>query len=380
MADIKISFIIPVYNPSRKDDYFSVCLESINKIRHANDEVLIIDDGSKNTKYIQEVCQKYDSISIIRIEKNSGISNARNVGISRSHNEYVVIADSDDYFIDIDAFERVRRKVAKSNNHDLYIFGTIGEVNNELASSICSDKQVNLNDLRIQALHRRSAKYQPKLHSIGTTWGKVFKRSFIIENNLKFCRLPNRAEDEVFILDFLARKPKIEIIEEYAYFYRTNPTSISNKFNKKVYELYRNTIIEMEKRIDQNNPKEREAFLRRKAFYVISPVLQAFRKENKQRLSQKIKTVKTILSDNNNLNTLRLLNPKEYTSGAGKIIVRLLRRRMILATSILLEARKDAFLYKEKIDAWSRRASSFVASPKKRYRFSRPVSAFRSLF
>ena len=93
---MKLSIIIPVYNMEK---YIEKCLGSIFTNRNIDKEfeVICIDDGSKDAsvKKIYEFKEKYyDKLTVISI-RNSGVSNARNIGLENSGGEYVTFVDSD---------------------------------------------------------------------------------------------------------------------------------------------------------------------------------------------------------------------------------------------------------------------------------------------
>jgi len=87
---IKISIIIPVYNSA----YILETIESIINQTYKNYEIIVIDDGSSID--IPKIISKYmDKIIYLR-QENSGISNARNKGISISKGDWIAILDHDD--------------------------------------------------------------------------------------------------------------------------------------------------------------------------------------------------------------------------------------------------------------------------------------------
>ena len=337
MEDIRISFIIPVYNPSEKDDYFSECIESVIKIANRDDEILVIDDGSDNKDYILKVCEKSNNISIIRNNKNLGISSSRNIGINKSKNDFIAIIDSDDTISDINAFKNIRKQVNDNANYDLYIYGSIANKNGKTIKSIGSPEEINIYDLRLQTINRRVAKYNPVAHPVGTVWGKIFKKSFIVENNLSFGDTPNHAEDQIFFLDYLSCEPKIKVINEYAYYYRYNPDSITHKYNENSYELFNNTIVELSKRININETIETKAFLYRKTDYLLASLYDIFRKENNSRFKEKVSRVNYIICKDENLSTLNTISLNEYYEGKKLLLTKMLRKNMIITASLLLE-------------------------------------------
>ena len=100
-----LTIIVPVYNLA---DMVTRALDSVP--RRGDLEVLIVDDGSTDNTY--EVCQKYAEdhkdlmVRIIRLEKNKGLGNAKNVGYDNAHGDYINQLDADDYLYTND-FEKV---------------------------------------------------------------------------------------------------------------------------------------------------------------------------------------------------------------------------------------------------------------------------------
>ncbi|MEQ9720498.1 glycosyltransferase [Yersinia alsatica] len=92
-----LSLIIPVYNA---DKYLELCLNSVFSQWDNNLEVIIINDGSTDNSpaIIEKYGEKYEFIYID--QKNTGISSARNKGVSISSGEYITFLDSDDLWCD----------------------------------------------------------------------------------------------------------------------------------------------------------------------------------------------------------------------------------------------------------------------------------------
>ena len=104
-----LTIIVPAYNEETRIE------KALDSIPRRDDlEVLIIDDGSTDNTY--EVCQKYASehsdlnIRIIRLEKNKGLGNAKNVGYDNALGDYINQLDADDYLI-TEAYEHVMREL-----------------------------------------------------------------------------------------------------------------------------------------------------------------------------------------------------------------------------------------------------------------------------
>ena len=91
----KYSIIIPVYNT---EEYLKKCLESVVNQTYKDFEVIIVNDGTEDNSQsiIDAYTQKYKNVSYI-IQKNQGLSMARNNGIKKSKGKFFLLLDSDDY-------------------------------------------------------------------------------------------------------------------------------------------------------------------------------------------------------------------------------------------------------------------------------------------
>lgn len=83
-----ISVIISAYNPG---EYLQPCLDSILAQNGVEFEIILVDDGSNPA--IPD--PNHEKITLIR-QPNSGVSAARNLGLSRASGEYCLFFDADD--------------------------------------------------------------------------------------------------------------------------------------------------------------------------------------------------------------------------------------------------------------------------------------------
>ena len=102
-----ISLVICTYNPEK---------ELLNKALDSAvgfDEVILVDDGS-----IVKIDKHPNVTKYLRIEQNSGLGNARNMGISVAKGDIIALLDDDDYFGDLSEMF----KFVKENDSDIYHF------------------------------------------------------------------------------------------------------------------------------------------------------------------------------------------------------------------------------------------------------------------
>lgn len=102
--DILVSVIVPVYNV---EEYLSRCVDSILTQTYRNLEVILVDDGAKDSS--GSICDAYareDSRVRVIHKENGGLSSARNAGIDIAKGDYLEFVDSDDW-IEPDAVENL---------------------------------------------------------------------------------------------------------------------------------------------------------------------------------------------------------------------------------------------------------------------------------
>ena len=116
MEDKMISIIVPVYNAEK---YLDACVESIIRQTYTNWELILVDDGSKDSS--PEMCDKWSKadprIRVIH-KTNGGASAARNAGLEIARGEYIGFVDADDliseqmYRMMIDALQKSGKKMS----------------------------------------------------------------------------------------------------------------------------------------------------------------------------------------------------------------------------------------------------------------------------
>lgn len=91
----KISVIVPVYNA---ENTLRQCVDSILNQEYKDFELLLVDDGSKDSS--PAICDEYaakDRRVQIFHKINGGVSSARNHGLDYAQGEWITFIDADDY-------------------------------------------------------------------------------------------------------------------------------------------------------------------------------------------------------------------------------------------------------------------------------------------
>ena len=89
----KVSIILPIYNVEK---YLEKCVNSVINQTYQNIEVILVDDGSKDSsgRICDKLVESDNRIKVIH-KKNGGLASARNAGYEAATGEYIMYIDSD---------------------------------------------------------------------------------------------------------------------------------------------------------------------------------------------------------------------------------------------------------------------------------------------
>lgn len=91
-----ISVIIPTHNGA---DFINTALNSLAQQTWKNLEFIVVDDGSSEENFgkLQQICETYPEVTLIRQEKNLGAYPARNYALEFARGDYITVHDDDDW-------------------------------------------------------------------------------------------------------------------------------------------------------------------------------------------------------------------------------------------------------------------------------------------
>jgi GT2 family glycosyltransferase len=84
-----VSVVVAVYNG---EQYLDECLTALTQLNYPNQEIIVVDDGS--TDSTPTIAMKYP-VTLIRNERNLGLSASRNVGIKAANGDIIAYTDAD---------------------------------------------------------------------------------------------------------------------------------------------------------------------------------------------------------------------------------------------------------------------------------------------
>ncbi len=218
MISPAVSIIIPFHNSQKT---LERTLVSVRQQTLESFEVLMVNDGSTDNSL--KIAKKYetkDSRFKIIQQRNKGVSEARNNGLSHAAGKYIMFSDSDDWMHKNSLKSFVY--YAEQESSDLVISWFYRVID----TFIMSMGHIN----GIQNLSKEQfAKYMsaaPANFYYGVVWNKCYRKDIIIKNNIQFSCHLNWCEDELFNLEYLQFSNKITAIDIPLYYYVKRSDSI----------------------------------------------------------------------------------------------------------------------------------------------------------
>jgi len=220
-----ISIIIPVFQMNKY--FLDKCIDSIVSQTYKNFEILIIDDGSDQTfcETYSKIAEKDERILFHHLAKK-GVSNARNFGLSKAKGEWVLFVDGDDWLTD-DALMIFEHWMQSS--YDM-IFGRnyYCQSDNFYSNFYSGDAAIRIdkeskNDFIETIFYGKSRHFS----SGAMPWGKLYRTSFLRDNEICFPENIKIGEDACFNLQVICKANVVMAIDEFVYNYRKHDNAVS---------------------------------------------------------------------------------------------------------------------------------------------------------
>ena len=217
----RLTVIIPGYNTT--EHWWRRCICSVVKAIGLMDEIIIVDDGSRNPVTLSNLGFTNDPrISVLRKE-NGGLSSARNAALEIAKGKYIAFVDSDDC-VEASIYEKCIQML-EQHAQDICIFGveTIWVAEN-LMKIDCPERKI------YGCLEPQDVKDLSNLRLFNYAWNKVYRRNFLVGNGAILRFNPNGmpCEDTIFNLSCVLRGARWCSINCVGYtYYRTNSSLLS---------------------------------------------------------------------------------------------------------------------------------------------------------
>ena len=254
METIEISVIMPIYNPPI--EYLKQALESMINQKAKSIELMLILDGSdqKTEQFCTRYQKKDNRIKIYR-QENKGEGGARNTAIEIAQGKWITFLDSDDWLENnmVEIMQKQLNKITQHKNEiDLIIFDAYINYRNKEVKNKFYIKEgildnVEIEEIQLQNIGQGVCQYYPKRCNVSVAWAKLYRRKFLLDNNLRFIERMKRYADTIFNIEVLEKAKKIAYCNKYIYHYRKNNYSITNNYYqemKKDVDTFLNKVKE----------------------------------------------------------------------------------------------------------------------------------------
>lgn len=245
----KLSVIVPVYNTEK---YLRECVDSILAQTFTDFELILVNDGSTDNS--GAICDEYAAkdprIQVIH-QENGGITVARKSGVRVARGEYVTFVDSDDW-IDKDMY----RMMLSREPVDIVICNMIRATNKGLFEINCClnsgkyDKQA-LIDHFYSVMLFDFALCRPAVHP--SLCNKLMRGEIIRNLINNVADGITYGEDALCSYSCMLDAEKIHVMDQGLYYYRENPQSVCNVYNKEMFSKLILLGTELERQFTERN-------------------------------------------------------------------------------------------------------------------------------
>lgn len=216
-----VSVIIPVYNVEK---YLDQCVESVVTQTYKDVEIILVNDGSKDSSgsLCGEWAKKDSRIKVIH-KQNGGLADARNCGTAAATGEWILYLDSDDWYETCTHIETLVSH-AKSTDSDVVCFDyrRFFEKENKFSPLLCNPQQPQPSLMYM---------VDNKIYTSSACL-KLIKRILITENSLLFEK-GVLSEDIEFAAQLLLLAKNITFCSGCCYVYRQRENSITTSVSRK---------------------------------------------------------------------------------------------------------------------------------------------------
>ena len=212
-----VSIVVPVYNAEKYllESFKSLCRQSMKDF-----ELIYVDDGSTDGSCaILGQFEKLDTRVRVFHQNHLGAGLARNRGADFAIGEYIIFLDADDLF-DFDMLE-IMLSNARQYDSDICVCRARG-LDSETGALIPQPWTCDTSHSAfVQPFSRATETKMIYCFTTPAPWNKLFKKSFVDDNGLRFQSLPN-SNDAYFTILALSLAARVSTVDKELMSYRIN--------------------------------------------------------------------------------------------------------------------------------------------------------------
>jgi glycosyltransferase involved in cell wall biosynthesis len=216
---VKVSVIVPVYNPGK---YINPCIESLlgQTLPAEEIELLFVDDGSTDDTpaRLDKLAAEHKNVRVIHIPNSGWPGKPRNIGVSEARGEYVHFVDQDD-FMAPDALRRLY-ELGHRNGSDI-VFGKVASNFRGVPHGVfrTTREKCTIHDA-------------PLVDSL--TPHKMFRTAFLRENNIAYPEGKRRLEDQLYMMEAYFPAKVVSILGDYTCYHYSKRDDGKNAGSAKI--------------------------------------------------------------------------------------------------------------------------------------------------
>ena len=232
-GNVKISVIIPVYNAA---DLLPRAVGSILMQEFDDFEVILVNDGS--TDYSASVCDEMAEQEMrVRVihKENGGVSSARNAGLDAARGEFVMFVDADDAIHDGSLENMYCRK------SDFVLAGFEKVIDHMVQEKYSPSRSATYNGTEEICSFFDKVLPARNTYILNSACFKLFRRSILVDNGIRFVEGLSFAEDKIFVMTFLQYVRYVSTVPSvvYSYFLRSGSLSSDMKSEAHAREVFK---------------------------------------------------------------------------------------------------------------------------------------------
>lgn len=244
-----VTISIPIF---KCEKFIIRCLDSVKSQTYKNIEIILVNDCTPdNSMFLIRNFMEANpelNIKIIEHTENSGLSVVRNNGIKAATGDYLFFLDSDDEITP----DCIRLLVENAKKTDAQIIiaqnrwiNTFDNTTKDYGFPTIAEKKYYNNNLEIFSVYSKGG-------FPSSSWNKLFKKDFIINNQIYF--VPGLfAQDELWFFHLLLKTDTLSIIDDITYLYYLHGESVIFNRGKKNFENYLTILGYLTKSFKEEN-------------------------------------------------------------------------------------------------------------------------------
>ena len=216
-----VSIIVPVYNAEKT---IGRCIDSILGQQYTDFELLLVDDGSKDGS--GAICDSYalaDSRVQVIHKENTGVSDTRNIGISRAAGVYLQFLDSDDWITP----DATKLLVETARDHDCDL--VISDFYRVLGERVSRKGDIDEDRVLTREEYAAHMMEQPADFYYGVLWNKLYRRDIVESHRLRMDPELSWCEDFMFNLEYIRHAQRFYALQVPIYYYVKTKGSLASQ-------------------------------------------------------------------------------------------------------------------------------------------------------